>query len=139
MAPADALSRKDLVDISNDDTTSSICPDTKISSPTVAAPLHECLPLVDVLVQTLDLQIMECIKSSSTSNPLIAQALQDLEKGNPLFPRSSLTNWKFEDGTLYYKGCMYVPHDIRQSLITALHESLTLRHTSCFQTKTFIE
>ena len=139
MAPADALSRKDLVDTSTDNIDVPICPNLTISSPKDAEPLRERPPLAEVLVQTLDLQIMERVRNSSPSDPLVIRALQDLKKGNPLFPRSSLSDWTFTDNTLYYKGRMYVPPDTRQSLVSALHESPTLGHAGCFRTKTFVE
>ena len=139
MAPADALSRKDLIDTSVNNHNVSICPNPTISTPKDVEPLRESPPLAEILIQTLDLQITERIKNSSTSDPLVIRALQDLEKGNPLFPRSSLSDWTFVDNTLYYKGCMYVPPDTRQSLVAALHESPTLGHTSRFRTKTFVE
>ena len=139
MAPADALSRKDLIDTSTDNNDASICPNPTISIQKDMEPLRECPPLAEVLIQTLDLQIAERIKKSSTSDPLVIRALQDLEKGNPLFPRSSLSDWTFENNTLYYQGRMYVPPDIRQSLVAALHDSPTLGHASQFRTKTFVE
>ena len=139
MAPADALSRKDLMDTSTDNLDVSICPNPTIFSPKDAEPLCECPPLADVLVQTLDLQIAERIKKSSSSDPLVLRALQNLEKGDPLFPRSSLSDWTFTNNTLYYKGRMYVPPETRQSLVAALHESPTLGHAGRFHTKTFVE
>ena len=50
MAPADALSRKDLIDTSADNHNASICPNPIISTPKDAEPLHECPPLAEVLI-----------------------------------------------------------------------------------------
>ena len=102
-------------------------------------PLRECPPLVNVLIQALDLRLTKHIKNSSSFNPLIICAIQGLEKGNPLSPRSALLDWKFEDEHLYYKDQMYVSPNICQSLVSSLHESPTLGHAGCFYTKTFVE
>lgn len=86
MAPADALSRQDLLDTSlNTDT--AICPEPMI-------------------INALDLALTQHIKSSSLSDPL---AIESLQKGSSLFACSSLMDWKFKKGHPYFKGCMYIP------------------------------
>ena len=120
MAPADALSRKDLINTANDNADITIIPDP-------------------VVIQALDLSLAHHIKSSSSSNPLILKAIQAVQDGSPLFPHSALANWTFEDGRLYFKGQMYVPPAACCSLIGSLHESPTSRHAGCFHTKAILE
>ena len=139
MAPANALSQKDLVDMTTDNQTTSICPNPVISYPEDAVPLHECPPLANVLIQALNLKLTEHIKNSSPSDPLVICAIQGLEKGILLFPRSTLLDWKFEDGHLYYKDQMYIPPDTHQSLVSSLHKSPTLGHAGHFCPKTIVE
>ena len=85
MAPADALSRKDLIDTTDDNVDVAIVPDT-------------------VVIQALDLSLARHIQSSSSSDPLVLKAIQAVQDGSPLFPCSTLADWTFEDGHLYFKG-----------------------------------
>ena len=85
ITPIDTLSRKDLVDTADDNANVTIVPDP-------------------VVIQALDLFLMCHIKSSSSSNPLVLKAIQAMQDGSPLFPCSTLANWTFEDGRLYFKG-----------------------------------
>ena len=120
MASADALSRQDFLNISLDNTDVTICPEP-------------------VMINALDLALIYHIQSSSQSNPLVLKAIERLQKGSPLFPHSFLTNRKFEDKHLYFKGHMYVPPESCHPLVTSLHCSTTLGHTGQFCTKAFLE
>ena len=90
MAPADALSRRDHVDTTQDNQEASICP-------------------VPVVIQALDLALAWKIRSSTESDPLVLRALEGLKVGSPLFPRSSMNDWHMTNGHLYFKGRMYIP------------------------------
>ena len=85
MVPADALSRKDLIDTTDDNVDVAIVPD----------------PMV---IEALDLSLVCHIKSSSSSDPLVLKAIQAIQDGFPLFPHSALADWTFKDGHLYFKG-----------------------------------
>ena len=120
MAPADTLSQKDLIDTADDNVDVTIVPD----------------PMV---IQALDLSLARHIQSSSSSDPLVLKVIQAVQDGSPLFPRSALADWTFEDGHLYFKGQMYVPLAACHSLVRSLHESPTSGHVGCFRTKAIIE
>ena len=111
MAPADALSRRDSVDTSSDNLDTAICPE----------------PMV---IAALDIALARHITSSSTSDPLVLRAIENLRTGSPLFPRSSVKDWTYEGGHLYFKGRMYIPPDARHTLVSSLHSSPTLGHAS---------
>ena len=85
MAPADTLSQKDLINTADDNVDVAIVPDP-------------------VVIQALDLSLTRHIQSSSSSDPLVLKAIQAVQDGSPLFPRSILANWTFEDSRLYFKG-----------------------------------
>ena len=120
MAPADALSRRDSIDTSEDNANSAICPEPAI-------------------IRALDLSLARHIQKSSSSDPLVLHAIENLHNNTPLFPRSLIQDWKYEDGYLYYKGRMYVPPETRHTLVSSLHSSSTLGHAGRFRTKTFLE
>lgn len=120
MAPADALSRRDSIDTSSDNIDTAIC-------------------LEPAVIRALDLALSRHIQASSTSNPLVLQVIENLHTNTPLFPRSSIKDWIYEGGHLYYKGRIYIPPDARHTLISSLHSSPTLGHADRFRTKTFLE
>ena len=120
MAPADALSRRDSIDTSEDNTNAAICPEPAV-------------------IGALDLSLARHIQHSSSSDPLVLRAIENLHNHTPLFPRSSITDWTYEGGHLYYKGRMYIPPNLRHALVSSLHSSLTLGHAGRFRTKTFLE
>ena len=120
MVPTDALSQKDLIDTADDNADIAIIPDP-------------------VVIQALDLSLTHHINSSSSSNPLILKVIQAMQDGSPLFPRSALADWTFEDGHLYFKGQMHVPPAACHSLICSLHESPTSGHAGRFHTKAIVK
>ena len=111
MAPADALSRRDSIDTSSNNINTAICPEP-------------------VVIRALDLTLARHIASSSTSNPLVLHTIENLHAGSPLFPRSSVKDWTYEGGHLYFKGQMYIPPDAHHTLVSSLHSSPTLGHAS---------
>ena len=113
MAPVDALSQQDLVDTSYDNTDAAICPEPAI-------------------VGALDLSLAQHIQTSSSSDPLVLRAIENLHANTPLFPRSSIKDWTYKGGHLYYKGRMYIPPDARHALVSSLHSSSTLGHAGRF-------
>ena len=92
-----------------------------------------------MVIGALDLALARHIASSSTSNPLVLRAIENLHIGSPLFPRSSVKDWTYEGGHLYFKGRMYIPPDTHHTLVSSLHSSPTLGHAGRFCTKTFLE
>ena len=90
MAPTDALSRRDSVDTSSDNVDMAICPEPAI-------------------IGALDLALARHIQASSSSDPLVLWAIENLHTNTPLFPCSSVKDWTYENGHLYYKGWLYIP------------------------------
>ena len=120
MALADALARQNTVNTSLNNTDTAICPEP-------------------VIINTLDLALARHIQTSSLSDPLVIQAIKSLQEGSPLFPCSTVKDWTFKGGHLYYKGRMYIPPTAQHTLVTSLHNSLALGHAGQFCTKTFLE
>ena len=84
LAPADALSHYNQVDTSSDNADTAI-----VMEPAV--------------INALDLTLAHHIQSSSSTDPLILRAIQNLSNDTPLFPRSLLADWTFDNRHLYYK------------------------------------
>ena len=89
MGPADALSCKDTQNTTLDNQDPSIVPDL-------------------VIINALDLALSTSIAQSTPSDPLVLHVLAGLKEGAPLFFRSTLSNWYYDNGHLYFKGWMFV-------------------------------
>ena len=92
-----------------------------------------------MVINALDLTLAWHIQSSLSSDPLVLRAIQNLSDDTPLFPRSSLADWTFDNGHLYYKGRMYVPPPAQSSLLHSIHLSPLSGHLGRFRTKAIVE
>jgi len=117
MGPADALSRRDEVDTSLDNTAVTMLP-----------------TISDVLIRALDVRLAERIAEFTATDPLVKDATDAMAKHSSLFPRAARDDWMFLDGALYYKSRLYVPEPARQELVHSLHCSQAGGHGGYFRT-----
>ena len=82
MAPADALSHWDHVDTTQDNMNVQLLP----------------LNAFDQQIQAIDIALADRIRDSSSSDPLVLQAIHQMEKELPLFNRSRAEDWTFNNG-----------------------------------------
>ena len=120
MGPANTLSHKDNLDTSSDNHASSIVPEP-------------------IVINALDLSLFQSIAHSTPSDPLIFCIISALQNGSPLFSCSSLSDWHFDNGHLYFKSQMYVPPTACSSLLHSLHSSPVSGHMGIFHTKAILE
>ena len=64
------------------------------------------------------------IKDLSSSNPLVLQAIHQMEKKHLLFDRSKAEDWIFDDGHLYFKTHFYIPEVACHDLVATTHHSV---------------
>ena len=119
MGPANALSHLPDPDTSSDNVDVTVLPD-------------------DLFIHAIDIALIDKISSSSSSDPLVVSALQNLSVGSPLFPRSSLSDWHFSDSLLYFKNGLYIPTTARHALVSSVHASPATGHGSFFCTYTLL-
>ena len=119
MGPADALSRLPDSDTSSDNVDVTVLPD-------------------DLFIRAIDIALVDKISSSSSSDPLVVSALQNLSVGSPLFPHSSLSDWHFSDSLLYFKNHLYIPATTRHALVSSVHSSPAAGHSGFFRTYTLL-
>ena len=119
MGPADALSRLPDPDTSSDNVDVTVLRD-------------------DLFIHAIDIALVDKVSSSSSSDPLIVSALQNLSVGSPLFPCSSLSDWHFSNSLLYFKNCLYIPTAARHALVSSVHASPATGHGSFFRTYTLL-
>ena len=90
MGPTGALSHKDHIDPTKDNAHTPIHPDP-------------------IVINALDLSLSHHIQQSTLSDPFILKALAALNDGSPLFTCTSLSNWSFNNGHLYFCNHMCLP------------------------------
>ena len=88
MAPTDALSHWGNVDTTQDNTDVHPLP----------------FDAFDQQIRAIDIALADKIKDSTSSNPLVLQAVHQMKKDLLLFNRSRAKDWTFNDGWLYYKA-----------------------------------
>ena len=94
------------------------------------------LLLDSLFVNLIDTKLHKCISSSSKSDPLVLQHLQtSLEDISAAF-WSRLSDWKFNDHVLTYKGRVYVPLEdsLCRSILTCCHDHETAGHPGYLKT-----
>ena len=117
--PADALSRKDTVDTSKDNSEQILLPH-----------LH---------INMLDATLASKIAESTPSDQFVIDVLAAMEADTVPIPRSSPGDWYFNHSALYYKSCLYIPKSTQHSLVKNIHESLAGTHGGYFQTISLLQ
>ena len=120
MGPADALSCKDTQDTTLDNQDASIVPDP-------------------IIINALNLALSTSIAQSTPSDPLVLRILAGLKDSTPLLSHSTLSDWHYDNGHLYFKGRMFVPPSSRSALLHAIHSSPLSGHMGIFRTKSILE
>ena len=64
-----------------------------------------------LFVNLIDTSLSHHVQCSSTSDPLVLQALQSMNRSIPPTFHSHLSDWQYAKGILTYKGHVYVPSD----------------------------
>ena len=120
MGPADALSRKDDIETSDDNREITLLKGKDQY-------FH---------IRTIDATLAKKISSSSTEDPIISKALAAMnsDNGEPWIPRTTAANWEFIDNSLYFKHRLYIPEPACHDLVKSLHDSPTGGHEGFFQT-----
>ena len=120
MGPADTLSQKDKVDISDDN--------QEITLLKGDSQYHH--------IWAIDTALTKKIISSSSSDSIVTTALTAMndEEGEPWIPHISKDNWKYEDGGLYFKHWLYIPEQAHHDLVSSLHQSPAGGYEGFFRT-----
>ena len=120
MGPADALSRKDEVETSDDNQEITLLKGNDQY-------FH---------IHTIHTTLTDKISSSSMTDPVIAKALATMNdtSGEPWIPWTNKTDWEFANRSLYFKHRLYIPKPAHLDLVKSLHESPARGHEGFFCT-----
>uniref|UniRef100_A0A0W0GCX0 Putative reverse transcriptase-rnase h-integrase n=1 Tax=Moniliophthora roreri TaxID=221103 RepID=A0A0W0GCX0_MONRR len=89
-----------------------------------------------LFINVIDTDLQGRLKKALGTDDFHASALESLlDQGIPPI-KSSLSDWKFEDDLLFYKGRAYVPNDIhlRREIVRTIHEGQPFGHPGQFGT-----
>jgi len=64
----------------------------------------------DIFIKMIDLELQDEIKNETAKDDFFAKALQGVKENGPLPIRSSLEEWKIEEGMLFFKDRCYILH-----------------------------
>ena len=141
-----------LLDLANFDLCLTHVPGSQLAGPDALSRRPDLLPPsdsdnVDVIllppslfVRVIDSALSSRIASSSTSDPLVLQALQSMDGSIPPAFRSRLLDWQHVDGVLTYQGRVYVPpdNDLRRTILSRCHDHPTAGHPGFLKTRQLV-
>ena len=89
-----------------------------------------------LFVNLIDMSLSHHIQSSSTSNPLVLQALQSMDSSIPPSFCSHLLDWQHTEGIFTYKGYVYIPSDyfLHKAILVYCHDHATAGHSGHLKT-----
>ena len=93
-----------------------------------------------LFVNLINTSLSHHIQSSSTSNPLVLQALQSMDGWIPPAFRSRLSDWQYTKGILTYQGHVYIPPNpsLRHAILTRCHDHETAGHPGYLKTRQLV-
>jgi len=84
----------------------------------------------ELFINLINIELAKMIESAATSGKLVKNMTNVLSmKGVPLI-RSNLSDWKIEDGMLFYQDRCYIPDNkaVQKSIVQEIHESPMTGH-----------
>ena len=93
-----------------------------------------------LFVNLINTSLSDKLRSSSTSDPLVLDALHALPGAVPTAFRSCLSNWRYDTSILTYQGHVYVPADadLRHSIVAHHHDHPTAGHPGVLKTRQLV-
>ena len=93
-----------------------------------------------LFVNLIDTFLSHHIQSSSTSDPLILQALQSMDRSIPPAFCSCLSHWQYTEGVLTYRECVYIPFDpsLCRAILAHCHDHETVGHPGYLKTRQLV-
>ena len=120
MGPADALSRKDEIETSDDNREITLLKGKDQY-------FH---------IRAINATPAKKISSSTAQDPIVTKALaaMNYDGSEPWIPRTTAADWKFINNSLYFKLRLYIPEPACHDLVKSLHNSPTGGHEGFFRT-----
>ena len=84
----------------------------------------------------IDLELQDKIKNETAKDGFFVKALQAMKENGPLPIRSSLEEWKIEEGILFFRDGCYIPshEELQREVVKQYHDPLLRGHPGHFKT-----
>jgi hypothetical protein len=95
----------------------------------------------NLFVKVIDTETHSLLVAALMKDDLVKSAVEVLKTGGIPPIKSTLTDWKLEDGLLFFLGQCYVLPDevLRKRIVEWYHDTLPSRHPSQFQTLELVQ
>ena len=137
-----------LLDLADFDLRLTHVPGSQLAGPDALSRRPDLLPLSDsdnddvmllppsLFIHVIDSALSSRIAFSSSSNPLVLQALQSMDSSIPPAFRSRLSDWQHTNGILTYQGRVFVPPtgNLRCDILRRCHDHPTAGHPGFLKT-----
>ena len=119
MVQSNALSRR-----------SDLCPDDETDSMDITL-----LP-DSLFIQTIDTEMHNLIATNLMKDDIVKDAIEALKSNGTPPIKSALSDWKIDDGLLFFKDRCYVPNTpgLWKRIVERYHNSITIGHPGQFKT-----
>jgi hypothetical protein len=89
-----------------------------------------------LFVRTVDMELREEILKRTHEDSLSKDAIKALKQGGPPPIKSTLLDWREEDGLLFFKERCVVPanEDLRRKIVQRYHDALPMGHPGQYKT-----
>src|ERR1700724_134104 len=90
----------------------------------------------DLFIRAVDLNLHDTLVQGTTNDTLFANALEGLKHHGPFPITSLLSDWRIDDGLLFFKDRCYVPPSgsLRRDITSSYHNSLPAGHPGHLKT-----
>jgi hypothetical protein len=89
-----------------------------------------------LFVKAIDINLHDLIAKNIMKDDLVKDAIRAVKENGTPPMKSAISDWKFEDGLLFFQDRCYVPQNnqLRKEITQKYHESIATGHPGQFQT-----
>ena len=89
-----------------------------------------------LFISVTDTELVDQIKAVHAKDQVVIDALAAAKEGTPLPMKSALSDWKFEDGLVFFRNRCYIPPDpdLRRKVVARYHDLRPMGHPGQYGT-----
>ena len=89
-----------------------------------------------LFISTVDVGLLERIQTTTSKDQVVLEALAAAKDGTTLPMKSTLEDWNFEDGLVFFRNRCYIPPDqeLRREVVRRYHDLRPMGHPGQFGT-----
>jgi hypothetical protein len=89
-----------------------------------------------LFINSINVELHDLLAESIMKDDLVIDMLRAIKHGGTPLMKSSIADWRIDNGLLFFRDRCYVPQDVklRKEIVRCYHESLSTGHPGQFQT-----